>query len=151
MNLNLDNFFLFLSYNRISSDEKERLRRLKEMKTKQVEMEAMREAELKLKRKVCAVVLKLHIDIFFFFFNVLHYVAWYKTLKFSILQFILGSEYSEEAFNITIMFFCNYFHLKHFFGYQKCSHSFMPYSEDVGFLCIVVLYLKKKNYFQQLI
>jgi len=35
------------------SDEKERLRRLKEMKTKQVEMEAMREAELKIKRKVC--------------------------------------------------------------------------------------------------
>lgn len=37
--------------NGISSDEKERLRRLKEMKTKQVEMEAMREAELKFKRK----------------------------------------------------------------------------------------------------
>ncbi|XP_026807778.1 afadin isoform X1 [Rhopalosiphum maidis] len=33
------------------TDEKERLRRLKEMKTKQVEMEAMREAELKIKRK----------------------------------------------------------------------------------------------------
>jgi len=39
----------------VSSDEKERLRRLKEMKTKQVEMEAMREAELKFKRKVCCI------------------------------------------------------------------------------------------------
>lgn len=29
------------------------------MKTKQVEMEAMREAELKLKRKVCGIVLKI--------------------------------------------------------------------------------------------
>ncbi|XP_050433436.1 afadin isoform X2 [Adelges cooleyi] len=37
--------------NGVSNDEKERLRRLKEMKSKQVEMEAMREAELKLKRK----------------------------------------------------------------------------------------------------
>jgi len=45
---------IFIIYFRIS-DEKERLRRLKEMKTKQVEMEAMREAELKLKRKVCYV------------------------------------------------------------------------------------------------
>lgn len=44
--------FIICLLNRISSDEKERLRRLKEMKTKQVEMEAMREAELKLKRKV---------------------------------------------------------------------------------------------------
>ncbi|XP_050542344.1 afadin isoform X2 [Daktulosphaira vitifoliae] len=37
--------------NGVSNDEKERLRRLKEMKAKQVEMEALKEAELKLKRK----------------------------------------------------------------------------------------------------
>lgn len=46
-------YILGILFNRISSDEKERLRRLKEMKTKQVEMEAIREAELKHKRKVC--------------------------------------------------------------------------------------------------
>lgn len=50
--LSLTYFVLLLK--RIS-DEKERLRRLKEMKTKQVEMEAMREAESRLKRKVCCV------------------------------------------------------------------------------------------------
>lgn len=52
--------FIYL-LNRISSDEKERLRRLKEMKTKQVEMEAMREAELKLKRKVCTVYINMYV------------------------------------------------------------------------------------------
>lgn len=49
--------------NRISTDEKERLRRLKEMKTKQVEMEAMREAELKLKRKVYIVDIKIYVTL----------------------------------------------------------------------------------------
>lgn len=48
-----DKILISLLHFRISSDEKERLRRLKEMKSKQVEMEAMREAEMKLKRKVC--------------------------------------------------------------------------------------------------
>jgi len=46
---------MLILFIRISSDEKERLRRLKEMKSKQVEMEAIREAELKLKRKVCGI------------------------------------------------------------------------------------------------
>jgi len=59
----------FLPFNRISSDEKERLRRLKEMKTKQVEMEAMREAELKLKRKVCSsCIVKNALDFLIFFY-----------------------------------------------------------------------------------
>lgn len=69
------------------------------MKTKQVEMEAMREAELKLKRKVCYVKIQNIIVFFFLLSTVLCVIIFFKDQK---KKLLLMSDMHNYIVNIII-------------------------------------------------